>query len=114
MEYKNGSYQNPTLFSPVNDFRAADTTRTIFEICVSPDESYMILTISENRQDAKLFVSHKTDNEWTNPKYIGDIIEDDMSGNFTYITADGKFLIFTRGFSFFYILPTKVFANKKY
>jgi len=113
MEYKNGSYQNPSLFSPVNEFRTADTTRTIFEICVSPDETYMVLTISEKRQNAKLFLSSKIQNGWTNPKYIGDIIKEDMSGNFPYITADGKFLIFTRNFSSFYILPTEEFVNKE-
>ncbi|HRO48369.1 hypothetical protein [Agriterribacter sp.] len=111
MVCKNGHYQNPEPFHFVNQLRQEDTGRTVFEIAVSPDESYMVLTIAENRQDARLFVSRKTQQAWTAPIYIGNIIKGDMTGNFPYITADGEFLIFTRHFDGFFILPAKAFLK---
>jgi hypothetical protein len=111
MEYKDGAYQKPALFYPVNQFRKADSTRSIFEVCVAPDESYMILTISENHKDAKLFISQNEASFWTEPRYLGDIIKSDMTGNFPYITPNGRFLIFTRDFSGFLILPTATFLE---
>lgn len=113
MEYKDGTYQKPVLFDYVNSLRIADTTKTYWEICVSPDEEYMIMTISEKGKEAKLYLSSKIQEMWTSPIYIGDIIKEDMSGNFPYITKDGKFLIFTREFSSFYILPTKIFIKQE-
>ena len=113
LAYKNERYQNPEPFHFVNHLRQKDTSRTVFEVAVSPDESYMILTIAENRQDTRLFVSRKTQRVWTEPVYIGDIIKSDMTGNFPYITADGDFLIFTRHFDSFFILPVKAFLNKR-
>ncbi len=110
--YKNGNYQKPVLFDYVNNLRIADTTKTYWEICVSPNEEYMIMTISEKGKQAKLYLSNNIQEKWTSPIYIGDIIKEDMSGNFPYITMDGKFLIFTREFSSFYILPTKMFVKK--
>lgn len=41
MEYKNGVYQNPIPFDYVNQLRAVDTTKTFWEICVSPDERHV-------------------------------------------------------------------------
>ena len=113
LAYKNERYKNPEPFHFVNQLRHRDTSRTVFEIAVSPDESYMILTIAENRQDARLFVSRKTQQAWTAPIYIGDIVKSDMTGNFPYITADGEFLIFTRHFDGFFILPAKAFLDKR-
>ncbi len=113
MEYKDGAYQKPTLFDYVNQLRILDTTKTFWEVCVSPNEEYMVMTISEKGKEAKLYLSHRIKETWTIPTYIGDIIKEDMSGNFPYITKDGEFLIFTREFSSFYILPTKAFVKKE-
>jgi hypothetical protein len=113
MEYKNDTYGKPVFFDYVNSIRTVDTTKTFWEICVSPNEDYMIMTISEKGKEAKLYLSTKNQETWTTPIYIGEIIKEDMSGNFPYITRDGKFLIFTREFSSFYILPTKTFFNKE-
>ncbi len=113
MEYKDGTYQKPVLFDYINHLRIVDTTKTFWEICVSPNEEYMIMTISDKGKEAKLYLSTKIEEKWTRPKYIGDIIKGDMSGNFPYITRDGRFLIFTRHFSSFYILPTKLFVKKE-
>lgn len=112
IHYKNEHYQNPEPFHFVNQLRQQGTSRTVFEIAVSPDESYMVLTIAENRQNARLFLSRKNQQAWTAPVYIGDIIKDDMTGNFPYITADGAFLIFTKHFNDFFILPAKAFLEK--
>lgn len=113
MEYKDGTYGKPVVFDYVNHLRIVDTTKTFWEICVSPNEDYMIMTISEKGKEAKLYLSTKNQETWTTPVYIGEIIKEDMSGNFPYITKDGKFLIFTKEFSSFYILPTKTFVNKE-
>lgn len=112
IEYKDGTYEKPILFDFVNQLRIADTTKTFWEICVSPKEDYIIMTISEKGKEAKLYLSNKNQETWTTPVYVGDIIKEDMSGNFPYITKDGKFLIFTKQFSSFYILPTKMFVKK--
>jgi len=111
MEYKDGAYQDPVLFDYVNQLRVTDTTKTFWEVCVSPEEDFMVMTISEKGQEAKLYLSSNISGSWTAPIYIGDIIKDDMSGNFPYITRDGKYLIFTWAFSSFYILPTKTFVK---
>jgi hypothetical protein len=112
MEYKDGTYEKPTLFDYVNHLRITDTTKTFWEICVSPNEEYIIMTISEKGKEAKLYLSTQNQETWSTPIYIGDIIKEDMSGNFPYITKDGKFLIFTREFRSFYIIPTKTFVKK--
>ena len=111
LAYENGRYQNPEPFHFVNQLRQKDTSRKVFEIAMSPDERYMILTIAENRHNARLFVSRKTEQTWTEPIYIGDIIKSDMTGNFPYITENGEFLIFTRHFDGFFILPVKSFVG---
>ncbi|HTF31277.1 MAG TPA: hypothetical protein VK625_20615, partial [Flavitalea sp.] len=111
LAYKNGSYEHPEPFDFVNQLRQKDTSRTVFEVAVSPDESYMILTIGENRQDPRLFLSRKTKEAWTEPIYIGDLVKNDMTGNFPYITPDGEFLIFTRHFDGFFILPTAALSG---
>lgn len=106
-------YQKPELFDFVQQLRLTDTTKIYWEICVAPDESYLILTISEKgKEETKLYLSKKDRQlTWTPPQYIGELIKEDMSGNFPYITMDGKFLIFTKAFSSFWILPTKTFIS---
>lgn len=109
MEYRNGSYHEPVLVDFINSLRQTDTARQYWETCISPDEDYMVLVISEKQESPKLFLSLAQADGWTSPRYIGEITGTDMSGNFPYITPDGKFLVFTKAFSGFYILPTKLF-----
>jgi len=60
IEYKAGAYQNPVLFDYVNQLRILDTSKTFWEICVSPNEEYMVMTISEKGKEAKLYLSSRT------------------------------------------------------
>ena len=113
VDFVDGQYQQVLPFDPVNVFRVRDTTRNIFEICMAPDKSYMILTIAAKQGKAELFISRFIDKTWTDPKPLSGITGSDMTGNFPYVTPDGKFLLFTKEFSAFYILPTKLlFENR--
>jgi hypothetical protein len=54
--------------------------------------------------------------QWIPPKHFGKYVSrlmSDMSGNFPYITKDGKFLVFTKEFSSFNILPTEAFVKRE-
>lgn len=108
MTLNGATYGQPEKFDFVNNLRLTDTSRHYWEICMAPDESYMIMVVSKGSEVPKLYITGKEGMSWTNPAYLGDILHTDMSGNFPYITRDGKFLIFTRAFSRFYILPTKI------
>ena len=114
MKYNENIYEKPVPFDFVNQLRDKDSATTFWEICVAPDETYMIMTISEKGKPAKLHLSVKINEKWQYPVYIGDIIKEDMSGNFPYITKDGKFLLFTRAFSSFYVIPVKTFIQVKH
>jgi hypothetical protein len=113
MEYNKGEYMEPVVLDFVDQLRTTDTTKTFWEVCVAPDESYMVMTISEKGKPAALHLSLKQNESWTKPVYIGDIIKQEMSGNFPYITRDGRFLLFTKEFSSFYVLPVKTFLQNK-
>ena len=113
MEYRDGVYQTPVLFDFVNNLRSTDTTHTYHEICISPKEDYMIMVISKRGQEPKLFLSNFRSGIWQSPRDLGELVNADMAGNFPYITRDGRFLIFTKKFSAFYIFPTKRFTEIK-
>jgi hypothetical protein len=113
MEFKDGTYQPPKPFDFVNQLREQDTTKTYWEIAMAANEQYMIMTISEKEKEAKLYISYLEGAGWTNPKYLGDLLDCDMAGNFPYFTPDGEFLLFTKDFSGFYILPTSSFLDNR-
>ena len=117
MKKNKDGYDAPQPFEPVNTFRQKDTLTQFFEVCVAPDKTYMILTAalknSKNgaNNSADLFISFNKNGTWTIPRNLGSLINTDKTECFPYITPDGKFLLFTRDFSNFYIIPTKSFIN---
>lgn len=111
MSITNYKYAEPELFGPVNHWRK-NMDWSVYEFCVSPDESYMIVTI-ENKKEAKssadLYLSYFKDDQWTLPVKLDHGINTTEQENFPSITNDGKYLIFTRAFSEFKIISTKLF-----
>ncbi len=115
MSLVNNRYGEPELFDPVNTWRG-NKDWTIFEFCVSPDEDYLIVCIQDKSApnlSADLFISYFDNELWTYPKKLDCKINSSATENFPTITNDGRYLIFTRAFSEFKIVPTKLFVSKK-
>ncbi len=108
-------YGEPTLFEPVNQWRRENENWTVYEYCMAPDKSYMIVCIRKKgdvgRFNIDLYISYPKDGKWTPPASLGHGVNTPETENFPYITPDGKFLLFTRAFSQFHILPTKTFLG---
>ncbi len=114
MDRINGEYQKPELFEPVNKWRE-NKDWEIYEFCMAPDKNYMVITIQEKRDDKNLntdlYISYFKNNEWTEPEKLGNSITTESTENFPYITPDGRYLIFTRAFSQFYIMNTNIIRS---
>lgn len=108
MRLINNKYSEPEPFEPVNKWRE-NRDRTVFEFTMSPDEDYIIVCIQEKSDtgvlNTDLYISFLENTGWSLPKKLGNIINTAETENFPVITADGKYLIFTRAFSQFYIIP---------
>lgn len=116
MDFVNGIYQEPTLFEPVNNWREKENW-VVYEYCMAPDKSYLIVCIQkkegQEHLNTDLYISYSTDGVWTSPKRLGSSINTTETENFPYITPDGKYLIFTRAFSQFNIIPIKQLTTIK-
>ena len=111
MELKDEEYLEPELFEPVNNWRKIKDW-TVYEFCMSPDENYIIACIGSTNEGVNsidLYISHLKDGKWTIPNKLSDKINSKETENFPTITNDGKYLIFTRAFSEFKIVSTKLF-----
>lgn len=108
MELINERYAEPELFEPVNNWRN-NKDWTVYEFCLSPNENYIVVSIKEKSQNSSvdLYISHLKNGKWTYPQKLNNKINSYDSENFPTITNDGKYLIFTRAFSEFKIVPTK-------
>ena len=107
MELKDGKYSEPELFEPVNNWRK-NSHWTVYEYCMSPDETYIIVCIMDKSQDepsTDLYISYLKGSQWTEPHKLGNEINTGETENFPTITNDGTYLIFTRAFSEFKIVP---------
>lgn len=106
MEKKDGHYGEPVLFEPVEQWRSNSDWK-VGPFAVAPDESYLVASIQDLKTGNRdLYLSTKKNEEWTSPKKLGADINTQMTEAFPYVTADGKYLLFTRGFSQFFIIPT--------
>ncbi|WP_143017683.1 hypothetical protein [Kriegella aquimaris] len=115
MECKGDKYLEPELFEPVNHWRKIKDW-TVYEFCMSPDEDYIIACIGSKNGSVNsidLYISYLEGEKWTIPKRLNDKINSNKTENFPTITNDGKYLMFTREFSEFKIIPTKLFVEKK-
>lgn len=87
-------YPDTTILSLGKPINKTDTENDFF---IARDESYIIFFRLTSPND--LFISyHKSNESWTNPKSLGPNIN--TSGNYEccpYVTADNKYLFFTRG-----------------
>ncbi len=113
MSYESGAYTEPELFEPVNRWRENESW-TIYEYTMSPEGDYMIVCIQEDEgagPNVDLYISYLENESWSVPKKLGASINSPETENFPVITMDGKFLIFTRGFSQFYIMPTRYLST---
>ncbi len=107
MEYDGHKYVEPEPFDPVNQWREKEHW-IVYEYCIAPDESYLIVCLQNNEDpqpSADLFLSKKRDNMWSDPQRLPDWINTIDTENFPVITQDGQYLIFTRAFSQFKIVP---------
>ncbi|WP_420603274.1 hypothetical protein [Flagellimonas sp.] len=114
MEAISEGYATPELFQPVNNWRK-NQDWDVFEFAMSPKADYMIICIQDKTQDivsTDLFISHLKDGNWTYPKKLNADINSSETENFPTITQDGSYLIFTRAFSEFKIVPTSQFMDK--
>ena len=69
---------------------------------IAPDESYIIISAKETKDfECELWISfRKKDHSWTEPKSLGDQINDGLAHRFgQYVSPDGKYLFYTRGTS---------------
>ena len=113
MDVRNQEHSEPVLFEPVNEWRKNEDW-TVFEYCVSPNEDFMIVCIQDRSVttlSADLYISYAKHNSWTRPELLGHGINSDGTENFPVITHDGKYMIYTRAFSEFKIVPTAIFLT---
>jgi len=69
---------------------------------IAPDESYMVLSAKEQPDfECQLYISyHKKDGSWTNPKSLGEQVNNDMAHRWgEYVTPDNKYLFYSYGHS---------------
>ncbi len=110
MELHNGTYSEPELFEPLNSWRN-NKDWAVYEFCVSPNKDYIIVCIQDNTNDspsADLYLSRMENGNWSYPQRIGHGINSPETENFPYITPNGKYLLFTKAFSEFKIVPIKM------
>lgn len=97
-------------------FNSSDVNWTPY---VSPDESYLIFSSDRNQNadgyDAcDLFVSFKEDgNAWSQPVPFGEEINTNVIERFPWVSPDGKYLFFVRGFGDVYWVDAKVIDTLK-
>ena len=104
---KDGNYTEATIFEAVEKWRKSSKWR-VGPFAMDPDEKFMILTIKEDdNSNDDLYISYSKNEKWTAPTKLGASINTAAKEGFPYLTPDGKFLIFSRAKSQFYIVPTK-------
>ncbi len=113
MEARTEGYAEPELFLPVNTWRT-NTDWIVYEYCVSPREDYIIVCIEDQKHENSspdLYISYLEGTDWSLPEKLTDDINTGGVENFPVITWDGKYMIFTRDFSQFKIVPVQHFKK---
>jgi hypothetical protein len=72
---------------------------------ISPDESYIIFAARlPEKNDFDLFISfHRPDGTWSNGLSLGETINSPALEGNSFVTADGKFLFFSRKFDIYWV-----------
>jgi len=92
---ENGTYQEPEIL------------RSLVGIgpFIAPDESYIIFSaLNPVRNDYDLYISfHKRDGTWSKETSLGNQINTPATEGNSFVTADGKYLFFSRKFNIYWI-----------
>lgn len=86
---------------------------------VSPDESYIIFSSDrggkgDGYNGCDLYISHKnSENEWMEPVNMGESINTDKIERFPWVSPDGKYMFFVRGFGDVYWVDARVIDDLK-
>ena len=108
-EFNGDTWNDPELMPEM--FNSSDVNWTPY---VSPDESYIIFSSDrggrgEGYHTCDLCVSFKdSDDRWTEPIRMGDSINTDLIERFPWVSPDGKYLFFVRGFGDVYWVDAEV------
>ncbi len=94
--FVNGQYSEPEpLPEPIN----LKGSVAIYPY-IAPDESFLIFGSTRpgaRSTETDLFISfRKPDDAWTEPRHMGDAINNGKTVSFSFVTHDGKYLIFNR------------------
>ena len=92
-EFKEGKYLAPqALPGYINSDKLES------DAFVAPDESFLIFAGFERTQNlgkSDLYISFNEDGHWSSPVWMGEEINSEGYDGSPFVTADGKFLIFT-------------------
>ena len=94
--HNNGVRTGQNLGRPVN------TDNSDVEFFIARDESYLVLGANEGGPGGRdLYISYrKKDNSWTNPKSLGNLINDGKYNKWgPFVTADNKYLFYAKATS---------------
>ena len=92
-KYNNSKYLEPVLIFSNNEFNDA-----VFGPAISPKGDYILFArihsrASKNPRIFSIYISfRKSENDWTTPKDLGEILN--MDGNQPRISPDGKYIFF--------------------
>ncbi len=86
-------------WGPAENIGALNTTGTDADPFIAPDESYLIFSSDRpgGAGQGDLYISLHTDNRWTEPVSLGAVINSSDYEYTPWITRDGQWLYFSRG-----------------
>ncbi len=95
IRFINGKYS-----VPVNLGRSVNTEYSEGDMCVSPDESFLVVSCwnrPDNNGESDLYVSfRKKDGTWTELINMGPVINSDANENCPQLTPDGKYFFYLK------------------
>jgi hypothetical protein len=96
--YINGKYAEPETIGDLFNTDFVDTCSEMRYLFLFSDKK------RRERFDYEIFVSlHKPDGRWSKPIYLGQKLHPGKRATQAMITFDGKYLFFTKYFSFFWV-----------
>lgn len=95
-EFINGAYKKPELLPPSINATENVLNWTPF---IAPDESYLLFSSNRLNDQQGIFVCFRqSDGTWTEAFSLGETINTKRGERFPAVSADGKYLFFTRWF----------------
>ncbi len=109
-KFKNGKYQKPEVLG--DQFNDGNRNRSVY---VDPNETYMIFSSNRGNPSAgqagqDLYISYrKPGGDWTGPINMGaNINTKETVERFPYVSPNGKYLFFVRGYGDIYWVNAKI------